>query len=64
MGRSIVAAFAGLGYGLGRYVLPVDGLSAAVQQTSTIGKTTGNGIILGFSRLVAHGTYQFVRAVW
>lgn len=55
-----VAAFVGLGYGLGRYVLQIDDLAMAVQNISQI----GNGIILVFSLLFAYGTYQFVRTVW
>lgn len=55
-----VAAFVGLGYGLGRYVLQVDDLAQAVRDISTV----GNGLILGFSLLFAYGTYRFVRTVW
>jgi Uncharacterized membrane-associated protein len=55
-----VAAFVGLGYGLGRYVLPTDDLAAAVRDLSVI----GNGIILLFSLAFAYGTCQFVRTVW
>jgi membrane protein DedA with SNARE-associated domain len=55
-----VAAFVGLGYGLGRYVLRLNDLTVAVQEISRI----GNGVILVFSLLFAYGTYKFVRTVW
>jgi len=55
-----VAAFVGLGYGLGRYVLRVNDLTVAVQEISRI----GNGVIVVFSLLFAYGTYTFVRTVW
>lgn len=55
-----VAAFVGMGYGLGRYVLQTDDLTGAVQDISQV----GNGIILAFSLLFAYGTYKFVCTVW
>jgi undecaprenyl-diphosphatase len=55
-----VAAFVGLGYGLGRYVLQVDDLAVAVQEISKI----GNGVILIFSVVFAYGTYKFVTTAW
>jgi hypothetical protein len=55
-----VAAFVGLGYGLGRYVLQVHDLAAAVQSVSRV----GNGILLLFSLAFAYGTIKFVRTLW
>lgn len=55
-----VSAFVGLGFGLGRYVLQVGDLAAAVQTVTRV----GNGILLTFSLLFAYGTILFIRTVW